>query len=420
MKSSNDIYFAVVEGDVLAPGPRELLSAAVLEYEEFVLVGDCERLLVDLSKYVYAAVVTRPTCVLAASNALLLTVEHFLDHAYRHEDANRRFFKVCLDSGAVTLVPQVRDACFMTDANQRVYYEPGLQGLHPVVKNMIEAACAQQNEVSRLVSRLLIGYSFLADQQLKNKSLGSDLDALQLHELKAFLGHISGLLPNFTLLQEQLTGLINHCNTLLAVCPGSASDLANIQATAALQNGFPCIYKVMSVLHCLAYQLAMEYNLFSKAFMHIFRAYECYTSGALFLDNASIRLCSKNGISLDSYTINNKRISGFTAVFKGIGTYFNLEQNTDYLTCKFYIDLRNKFHYTHGDVKPSASLTNEFARAVIRQILKIEKAANQQNFLWSDVYRQTRKHLMKNPQGEVPAAIRRTLQAHQLTCFMVP
>jgi hypothetical protein len=420
MKSFKDAYFAIVEGDVLAKDPRELLCAAVLEYQEFILVGHCELLLTDLSQYVNSVVATRPTCVLANSNALLLTVEHFLDHAYLHEDANRRFFKVCLDTGTVTLVPQVRDVSFITEKNQRIYYEPGLQGLHPVVKNIVETACAQYNELSRLVCRLLIGYSFLPDHQLKNKSSASDLDALQLHELRAFLGYLSGLMPNFTLLQEELTDLITHCNSLLAVCPGSASDLANVQATAALQNGFPCIYKVMSVLHYLAYQLAMEQGLFSKAFMHIFRAYECYTSGALFLDNATIRLHTKSGISADAYMINNQRILGFTPVFKGIGSHFNLEQNTDYLTCKFYIDLRNKFHYTHGDVKPSARLVNEFARAVIRQILKIEKSANQQNFLWRDVYMQTRGHLMMNPQREVPEAIRRALQAHQLTSFMVP
>lgn len=420
MKSSKDTYFAVVEGDTLAPGPCELLSAAVLEYEEFILVGDSEGLLTDLSQYVHATIAARPICVLASSNALLLTVEHFLDHAYLNEDANRRFFKVCLGTGEVTLVPQVRDASFMTDADLRVYYEPGMQGLHPVVKSVVEAACAQHNEVSRLVCRLLIGYSFLPDQQLRSKSVASDLDALQLHELKAFLGHLAGLVPNLTLLQKELTDLINHCHTLLAVCPNNSSDLTNIQATAALQNGFPCIYKVMSVLHYLAYLLAIERNLFSKAFMHIFRAYECYTSGALFLDNATIRLHTKNGISLDSYMIKNQRILGFTPIFKGIGTYFNLVQNPDYITCKFYIDLRNKFHYTHGDIKPSASFTNDFARAVIRQILRIEKAANQQNFLWRDVYEQTRKHLIKDPQCEVPAAIRRALQAHQLTSFMVP
>ena len=232
---------------------------------------------------------------MAASNALLLTVEHFLDHAYLHEDANRRFFKVCLNTGAVTFIPKMRDASFMTDANQGVYYEPGLQGLHPVVKHIIEAACTQHNEATRLVYRLLIGYSFLPDQQLKSKSAGSDLDALQLHELQAFLGHLAELVPNFTLLKEDLTDLITHCKTLLAVCPGSASDLANIHATAALQNGFPCIYKVMSVLHYLAYQLAMERHLFSKAFMHIFRAYECYASGALFLTMQRFAYIQKAG-----------------------------------------------------------------------------------------------------------------------------
>lgn len=420
MKSFKDTYFVVIEGNVLDSAPRELLCAAMVEYEELVIIGDCENLLTDLSKQLYLTTEMRPTCILAARDALLLTVENFLYHAYLNENIDRRFFKICLNSGSLTQAPQVRDANFMNDANQCVYYEPGLKGLHPVVKNIVETACAQHNEISRLIYRMLIGCSFLPDQQLKSKSIGSDLDALQLHELQAFIDHISRLKPNFNLIQNELTTLINHCNTLLAVCPNSASDLDNTQATAALQNGFPCIYKVMSVLHYLAYELAIKYNLFSKAFMHIFRAYECYASGALFLDNATIRLYTKGATSLDSYMIKNQRILGFTPVFKGIGTYFNLEQNKDYLTCKFYIDLRNKFHYTHGDVKPSASLASEFARAVIRQILKIEKSANQQNFLWRDVYMETRKHLIRDTSREVPTAVRRALQAHKLTSFMVP
>ncbi|MCR4509194.1 hypothetical protein NUV66_07740 [Pseudomonas sp. 32.2.56] len=420
MRSSKDTYFAIIEGDALDSGPRELLCAAVLEYEEFAIVGDCEHLLTDLSRHVHATVAARPTCILASSNALLLTVENFLDHAYPHDDASRHFFKVCLDTGTVTQVPQVRDTSFITDTGQCVHYAPGLQGLHPVVKNIVEMACTQHNEVYRLVCRLLIGYSFLPDPQLKTKSAGSDLDALQLHELQAFLGNLTALAPSFTVLQQELTNLINYCNTLLAVCPSSASDLSNTHTTAVLQNGFPCIYKVMSVLHYLAYQLAMSRKLFSKAFMHIFRSYECYTSGALFLSNATIRLHTTNGIGLDTYIFNNKPVRGFTPVFKGIGTHFNLEQDPDYLICKFYIDLRNKFHYTHGDIKPSANLASEFSRAVIRQILKIEKAANQQNFLWRDIYMKTREHLMNDPQRVIPAAIRRTLQAHQLTTFMVP
>jgi hypothetical protein len=298
-----------------------------------------------------------------------------------------------------------------------VHYAPGLNGLHPIVKHTVESACNQYNELRRLVCRLLIGYSFLPDHQLKNKSASSDLDGLQLHDLQAFSTHVAGLVPSFTLLQAEILGLLSYCNMLLAVRPGSTLAFTNTHATNEMQNGFPCVYKVMSVLHYLAYQIAMTRKLFSKAFMHIFRAYECYTSGALFLDNATIRLHPKSG--LDTYLINNQRVVGFGQVFKGIGSYFKLEQNSDYLICKSYIELRNKFHYTHGDVKPSARLASEFSRAVVRQILRIEKAAHQQNFLWHDVYVQTRLHLMSDAREIVPNAVCRALQAHQLTPFMV-
>lgn len=72
---------------------------------------------------------------------------------------------------------------------------------------------------------------------------------------------------------------------------------------------------------------------------------------------------------------------------------------------------------THGDVKPSTKLANEFARVVIRQILKTEEAAK---FLWRDIYMQTRRHLIKASPWEVLTVIWRALQAHQLPSFMVP
>lgn len=421
MRSYKDAYFSIVEEDTLDSDRRELLCAAVLEYENFMIVASCENLLVEVSRSIYAAVAIRPLCILASSNALLSTTEQFLDHAFLIFDADRRFFKVCLDSGDVQQAPQLRHTGFTTDTESKVRFAPGVQGLHPVVRNMVESACAQYDELADLICRLLIGYSFLPDTQLKGKSAGSDLDGLQLHELKAFIDHLNVVRPNFTLLCDDVTNLISHCTTLAGVCPGNAAVLSTTQASAALQNGFPCVYKVMSVFHYLAYQLSMRRKLYSKAFMHIFRAYECYTSGALFGTKAKIaNYTSKSGTFSDVYLLDNKRVSGFTAVFKNIGSRFNLLQNHDYQVCKFYIDLRNKFHYTHGDVKPSENLLTEFARSVVRQILKMEKSSNQQNFLWRDIYTQTREILVKDPQIVLPAAIHRSLQAHQLSAFMVP
>lgn len=149
-------------------------------------------------------------------------------------------------------------------------YVRDIQHLHPIVKYTIEATCGEHNELSSHVSRLLIGYSFLSDILLRSKSLGTDLDGLQLHELKAFVDHIDSLKPKFSIFKHTIDTLISYCNSLLMVRPTNATDLSNTYPTAALQNGFPCVYKVMSVLHYLGYELSMQRQLYNKAFMHIF------------------------------------------------------------------------------------------------------------------------------------------------------
>lgn len=421
MRNSKDVHFSILDGDSLDHNRKDLLCAAVVEYVDFLIIANSSNLLIEVSQYIHAAVEIRPSCILVPSSTLLATAENFLDHAYLHFDAGRRFFKLNLDDGSLEEATQLRRVDFTVDVENRVHSRQNLQRLHPIVRNMVESACAQHNEFASLVSRLLVGYSFLPDTLLKSKSTNTDLDGLQLQELKAFIDHIQNIGHGLTLFQGEITSLLSYCNTLLSVRPASATDLSNSHPTAALQNGYPCVYKVMSVLHYLGYQLSMRRKLYNKAFMHIFRTYECYASGVLFLHNARIdNYISNSGTRPDAYILGNKLVQGFGPVFKGIGVSFNMLQNSDYQTCKFYLELRNKFHYTHGDVKPSENLLLEFSRSVLRQIIRLEKASNQQTFLWKDVYQQTKEKLMADASTVVRAAITRELQVQQLAPFMIP
>ncbi|HBO3059432.1 hypothetical protein [Pseudomonas aeruginosa] len=419
MRSYKDVFFSTLDGDSLDPTRKELLCAAALEYSEFLIVSGSRSLLADVAQHIYAAVQIHPRCLLVPTSTVLATVEHFLTHAYLPIDVDRRFIKFDLNTGLSAEVPQLRSTDFATDHENTTRYLHETQYLHPVVKYTVEAACAQHSELSRHISRLLIGYSFLPDTLLRSKSLGTDFDGLQLHELKAFVDHIDNLKPTFSIFKSDIDSLTSYCNGLLMVCPTNATDLSNAYPTAALQNGFPCVYKVMSVMHYLGYELSMRRQLYNKAFMHIFRAYECYTAGALFLHNATIaNYTDKRGTFPDVYILDAKMVLGFSPIYKSIGNHFNLQQTTDYGSCKFYIDLRNKFHYTHGDIKPSKVLVLEFARAVLRQILKIERIGNQQTFRWKDVYKQTKDKLLRDGSAEVAAAITRHLGIHPLVTLM--
>ncbi|MFJ2969559.1 hypothetical protein [Pseudomonas fulva] len=419
MRNCKDVFFSILDGDSLDPPRKELLCAATLEYSEFLIVSGSRSLLAELTQHIYATVQIRPRCLLVPGSTVLATAEHFLVHAYLPVDADRRFIKYDLDTGLSAEVPQLRDTDFTTNHENVTRYLHDTQHLHPIVKHTIEATCGEHNELARHINRLLIGYSFLPDRLLRNKSLGTDLDGLQLHELKAFVDYIDNLKSTFSIFKHTIDTLISYCNGLLMVCPTNATDLSNTYPTAALQNGFPCVYKVMSVMHYLGYELSMRRQLYSKAFMHIFRAYECYTAGALFLHNATIaNYTDKRGTFPDVYILDTKMVLGFNPIYKSVGKHFNLLHASDYTSCKFYIDLRNKFHYTHGDIKPSKVLVLEFARSVLRQILRIEKISNQQNFQWRDVYKQTKDKLFADGSTEVAAAIIRHLGVQSLVTFV--
>lgn len=418
MRNCEDVFFSILDGDSLDPASKELLCAATLEYPDFLIISGSHSLLAELAQYIYVAVQIRPRCLLVPTSIVLATVEHFLMHAYLPANADRRFIKLDLDTGLSAEVQQLHNTGFSMNHEGATRYIHDTQQLHPIVKHTVEMACGQHSELNRHISRLLIGYSFLSDTLLRSKSLGTDLDGLQLHELKAFVDHIDSIKPTLSIFKDDIETLIGYCNSLLTVCPTNVSDLSNTYPTTALQNGFPCVYKVMSVMHYLGYELSIRRQLYNKAFMHIFRAYECYTAGALFLHNASIsNYTDKRGTFPDVYMLGTKIVLGFSPIYKGIGTHFNLQQTAEYVSCRFYIDLRNKFHYTHGDIKPSKALVQEFARSVLRQILKIERIGNQQAFRWKDVYKQTKGKLLRDGSTEVATAITRHLGIDSLVTF---
>ncbi|HEP8651911.1 TPA: hypothetical protein VDU35_004193 [Pseudomonas aeruginosa] len=420
MRSSEDIYFSILDGDTLDEDQRALLSAAVIEYGAFSIVSRSERLLMDVSQRVHTSTEIRPTCILVSGGALLATAENFLALAYPNDNVDRRFFKFDLNDASIEEITQLSDSGFFSDNENRVQYRLKLEGIHPIVRNLIDTTCTQHHELTSLISQLLIGYSFLPDSTLRKKSGDSDLNGLQLQELDAFISHLKNIAHGFISIKNEIDSIVNYCTTLLAVRPASAADLSNSHPSATLQNGFLCAYKVMSVLHYLSYELAMQRKLYNKAFMHIFRSYECYSSGALFLDNARIaNHTTKHGTTRDVYIIGkNDKVRGFGQVFDCLGIYFKLTRDKNYQICKSYLKLRNRFHYTHGDLKPSESLVRDFSQAALRQILKLEKIGKQKTFQWKAVYRQTKQHLMASPSEMVRAAVARELQTDQLQMFM--
>ena len=418
MRNCNTVYFSILDCANADAALIELLCAATLEYSDFLIISNSRTLLIDTAEQIYNTVQIRPQGLLVPAGSVLATAEHFLKYSCRTTYTERCFVKFDPYTGLTSESIQFCSKDLTVDMHNSAYHYKNTNKFHPIVKHTIETACAEQNELNRHISQLLTGCSFLPDSFLKSKSLGTDFDGLQLHELKAFTDILITLKPNLRVLSTEVDDLIQYCNTLMAVRPITSTDLSNAYPTAALQNGFPCVYKVISIFHYLAYELSLRRQLYNKAFMHIFRTYECYASGALFLRNATIAsYTTKKGTFPDSYILDGDRVFGFSSIYKGLGAHFNLTHNSDYSLCQLYIDLRNKFHYTHGDLKPSRHLTHQFARAIIKQILKIEKSEGQLNFRWIKVYRQTARMFLNDDHAKIANAIVRHLGMPPHTSF---
>lgn len=105
MTNCKDVFFSILDGDNLDLPRKELLCAATLEYSEFLIVSGSRSLLADLTQFIYAAVQIRPRCLLVPTSTVLATAEHFLVHVYLPDDADRRFIKFDLDTGAYRRSP---------------------------------------------------------------------------------------------------------------------------------------------------------------------------------------------------------------------------------------------------------------------------------------------------------------------------
>lgn len=386
--SSDCVYYSVLGGEV-SHEIMERASIAAIEYKMYALLGTDLRVLREVSDYVYRHAGVRPVCIEYSRSALPDAVGHFLFRCI----SGHCYFRLELETGSLLPVVQLKENEFYVGADGLAGYSGSLMALDPILRHAVRSSCAEINELTSLVYTLLNGKSFLADEKLLAKYHDSDLAGLRLAEFGAFVDQLRCVSGSLEHISTHVTEVLTYCSSLLASSPASASDLQG--GGTCIQDGFPCVYKIMSIMHYLGFELSMERGLYNKAFMHLFRSLECYASGVLFLRNAEIGdKSTKSGVKKDCFLLDGKTVSGFGAVIDGVGTQFGVGGNKHYQVCKFYVGLRNRFHYTHGDLKPSLGLTREFAHSVIRLILKLECVAQQRRFKWRVIFKGLKSALM--------------------------
>ncbi|MFL9704903.1 hypothetical protein [Aeromonas veronii] len=264
-----------------------------------------------------------------------------------------------------------------------------LNDLDPSISFFVKRLRNETNNFDADVGRLLIGESFLSDSNIITKINCSDFDAIRLSELSEFLKYLKVNKNNYKILQCKIDDAINIIQNYIVCTPQNSSQFTSHASNNFIQDSFPCVYKINAAINYLAYEFSAKKKLYNKAFMHLFRTYEYYSSGALFsTGEASFGNAKRKGvIQQDCFLINNKPCSGFYPVYKGLLSPLpNLSSSADYIKMDDYISMRNRFHYTHGDLKISEKIVNDFSVVVLNQILFLEGELNQRRMLFNDIF----------------------------------
>lgn len=226
----------------------------------------------------------------------------------------------------------------------------------------------------QMCDQLIYGATFEEKFNIESIINVTDFDMLNLKELQLFFDKIENEKVFYKNISKEIENVVANLKQLLIFIPRDPVQLCQEnQNNEFIKNGFPVIYKIYSALNYAAYKRTNELNLNNKSFMHLFRTLEYYYSGLTILSG---RATFSNGFFVADIT-NRKgfqKISGFGSIFSFIkNTYGNINNET----ISKFLKLRNKFHYTHGDVRISNNVIFDFEKIVLNVIHDYEIEQNQ-------------------------------------------
>lgn len=272
----------------------------------------------------------------------------------------------------------------MTEQFDRVNYEKLLNynwdsGLNadfsidkfdPILRQWLRKFYVEKINHEEIIKKFLIGESFSAESNIMGRLNSSDFDALKLTEVSSFVKYLEGAGYYSDIIKWKVDDCISLLKQLLLCVPNSPSQFQS-SSNQYVQDSFPCVYKINSALNYCSYYIANKLNLFNKAFMHLFRVYEYYCSGALLGKVADFG-------QDENYYVGKKKCLGFKLVYTNIPSVASsLSTNVKYLKMNDYIKFRNKFHYTHGDLKIKREILDDFYSVIHGQISILETEMNQ-------------------------------------------
>lgn len=259
------------------------------------------------------------------------------------------------------------------------------------------------NNINNDIDCFFKGDSFFNKEINYKRKDFTALDSLKMLELQELITRMEQYRKTeYALINNTLTLKIKELKTYTNIIPSSISQINERQSRNNYNHdGFPSIYKFISVIQFESALNCLSSNMSNLAFLHLIRSLDVYIDGYLiFIEKASLGNYQyedrRNGKIIkynDVFLLNGKMTTGITNKIHEIDGCLDISYIT---SLRRLILLRNNLVLTHGNVKVCRDLCRDAAGIIKNTILKLEPKNQRGGFEWEGLRLRFRELLRFN------------------------
>ncbi|WP_272660923.1 hypothetical protein [Providencia sp. PROV150] len=355
------------------------------EYENYMIISNDSANIEIWKKNIKASHGKDIDSLVLDSSVYMPCVEFFLGEMECFK--NKTLLNV--DIKSFDVFEQVSISCILDD----VFLDDGmtierssLSSIDSIIRNEIDSLNGIYQNIFDIIHDIFVGKSEASlTENINNISLFTDFSSLSLSEVKKKFFKLSNLKEsNYSYVNDFIRNVRRYFNYSFLTIPQSPVNISSLSATNKYcQDGFPLVFKVISVIHYYSAALCEMKKDYSLSFLHMVRAVECYIDGLLLMNNNASYTAS------NEYAVNGKLRKGATYKLSLASQSNNngqMLQQACYKNVLKYMEMRNKFFLTHGDIRVCENIISDFSSNVSDLISYIENHTMQINFRWVKAY----------------------------------
>jgi len=379
------LYFSILNGR-----DGHLISNASLlaeEYENYVLISNDSDDLKCWCKTILNETGVSVTPFLLTQNAYLPVVRYFVYHLDFFKGKKLYYADLLtLDiTDNINISELLNNSCQGLKINNELNLNvEAIKDIGGMIKNDIVTLRNIFNNILNNKLDFFIGKSNFSPVINLQNLAGSEFSSLALKEIKSKSYNFNSISTSgYDYIDNILKDIKKCIQNLFIAIPTSSTDILNTSVSSRYcQDGYPIVFKLMSIIHFFSSKIHEDIGNYNIAFLHIVRAVECFIDGYLITKGIG----SYN--TLEEYVVNGRPRKGAGYKFNQAGNYDSLLNEQSYVKIKNLIEMRNKFFLTHGDMRVCENIVTNFSKDLVDLISHIETNNHHVNFKWIVSYKE--------------------------------